>query len=485
MEIEQIIQTHSDFLAFIVAKAFEFSCPELLRHGRAAAMLVARQATDSAFVEKLFELLQRQPEGQRESAALMDRLRDVPHLRETLLRKATTDATNDDFVVAKVAKRVLEHFGVPYKELPATPLPAFYNLVPSESAQADNFDPPPGLATGERPIWSDDPWTWTSMLRLQFRILTGGCYIPLELLRRRCATFMAKEGGQAAFGPEVEEAILARLRRMHLQFAYRRPLPMAALRAFGKLLRELDVAEAVDPAMFQTIWLDIGGPPLSDWQMEAEPRPSWITIPAMPRRQYGGVDQEEWLKRADNSLVSTLLPGHFVLAEQTFFRVKALRSSTDTERVSLPSMANLDEGIDGLPRLLSVDQLIPMYRESESQLVCQVSSDLYGDLMKEAITICPYVARSIGWVRSAASPFLFTDSSGEVVAKTIRWIDGTNPEGRYEAELFGSGQTLVLSQKGKAQLEGQRGHVSVGVRVERNVVDDAGKKVSRKVLAEA
>jgi hypothetical protein len=479
------VETHSDFLAFIVAKAFDFSCPQLLQHARAAAMLVARHAKDSAFIEKLFELLEQQSEGQRESAALMDRLRDAPHLQEALFRKAAADATSDDFIVANVAKRVLDHFGAPFHQPPAVALPAFYNLVTLESAQADNFDPPPGIATGHRPIWSDDPWTWTVTLRSPLKLLSKGCYIPMDLLRRRCAGFMTREGGRAAFGPEVEDAIPARLRRMHLHFSYRRPLPIAALRAFGKVLQELDAADAVDPNMFQAIWSDIGGPSLSDWQTEIVPRPSWIAIPTTPRRQYGGIDRDVWLEQADTALASTFPPDGLVIAEHTHFRIQAQRAAAHTSRVSLPNPASPEEGIDSLPRLLSIDRLAPMYRENESQLVCQIPSDLFGDLRDPAMTVCPYVARSLGWTRSATSPFILTEPSGEIVARTIRWIDGTNRESGYDAELFGFGQAVVLSPNGRAQLEAWRGHVCIGVSVERSVVDESGRPLSRTITAHA
>jgi hypothetical protein len=477
------VQTHSDFLAFFVAKAFDFSCPELLHHARAAAMLIAREAAGTAFAERLFEFLHEQTEGRRETAALMDRLRDAPHLREILLRQATTNVTSDDFIVATLAKRVLIDIGSTYEEPLAIPLPAFYNLVTEESEQADNFDPPPGLDPGQRPVWSDDPWTWTSSLRRPFRVLTAGCDIPQGLLRRRCAIFMAREGGRAAFGPEAEQAILARLRRMRLQFSYRRPLAMASLRGFGKLLQELDVAGHVDPRMFSTIWADIGGPALSGVLPEHDVRPSWIAIPSLPSRQYGGIDQEEWLNRADDELFTTLVPGSFVLAEQTYFRIQAWRSSADTSKVALPSTANLEEGIEGLASVLSVDRLVPIYQEEDSQLVCQVHADLYGDLEESVFIICPHVARSLGWIRSAVSPFVLTDASGEIMARTIRWIDGTNAEGGYDPEVFGSGQVLLISVVGKAQLENRYGPLSVGVKVERNVVGESRGTNGRTVVA--
>lgn len=469
------VQTHSDFLAFLIAKAFDFSCPELMGHARAAATLVAHQATNAALTERLLEFLQQQPAGSREAAALMDRLRDAPHLRETLSKRAQIDATNDDFVVATLARRVLVDLNFPFKKPAPKSLPPFYDLVTLESEQDDNYDPPPGLVTGQRSVWSDDPWTWTSSLRRAFRILTKGCYVPKGLLRRRCASFMAKEGGQEAFGPEVEDAILAKLRRMNLQFSFRRPMPMAALRAFGKMLQELDAAEEVDPRMFPTIWADIGGPALFGIPPERDSRPSWAAFPPIPVRQHGGIDLDEWLQRADDELFTALFPDYFLLAEHKYSRIKALRSSASSTKLVLPSAANLAEGLDGLPNMLSIDIQTPTYQEADSELVCQLQPDLYGDLRGSAITICPYVTRSLGWIRSVESPFSFTDSNGQVVARSHFWIDGTNADGGYYAELFGAGQALLLSLSGKAQLESKYGPLSIGARVERKIADDSGR----------
>lgn len=479
------VQTHADFLAFLIARAFDFSCPELLHHARATAVLIAKQEDSAAFTERLFEFVQEQTEGRREAATLMYRLRDAPHLRELLVKMAAIDVTSDDFIVANLAKRVLNHLGSPFEDPPSKPLPAFYDLITEESDQDNNFDPPPGLDSGQRPVWSDDPWTWTLSLARPFAVLTAGCYAPPGMLRRRCARFMAMEGGRQAFGPEVEEAILAKLRRMHLQFPYRRPMAMAALRAFSKLLQELDVAGQVDSRMFPIIWTDIGGPTLSGGLPEPDPRPSWIAIPSIPVRQYGGVDEDEWLLRACDELSTTLRPDCFVLAQHTYSRIKAQRASASSSKLILPSAADIAGGVDGLPSILSIDSLMPMYREEDSELVCRVQADLYGDLGRSAITICPYVARSLGWVRSAQSPFALVDSNGEVVAQTIFWTDGTNAEGGYDAELFGAGQALHITWSGKAQLESRYGLLSVGVKVERNIIDESRRTDSRTILAPA
>ncbi|QND73152.1 ATP-binding protein [Tardiphaga robiniae] len=477
------INTHSDFLAMIVAQSFNFSCPELLQHARLAASSIARHSVDSIFIEKLFELLDVEPEGKREAAALMERLGDIAHLRETLSQRAIVYAENEDFVVANLAKRLLHRLGISIVPTPARSLPAFYKLATLSSPQADDFEPPPGVSSSQRPIWTEDPWTWTATLRLPLKLLSQACDIPMDQLRRRCAAFMTREGGRSAFGPEVEDAIPTRLRRMHLPFSYRRPLPMAALRAFGKLLQELDAAHAVDASLYPAIWLDIGAPSLSNWVLEIEPRPSWIATPAMPHRQYGGLDSDIWLEDAEADLASTYPPERFVLAEHTHFQVSAHRANAQSTKLFLPQPASPNRGMDALPRLMSLDRLSPMYRRDESQIVCQIASDLFGDLRHAAITICPYVAHSLGWNRSANSPLILTDSSGETVAQTVRWIDGTKPYSSYDPEIFGFGQTLFLSASGREQFQAQRDLPHISGCVEREFTDETRPARVRRVSA--
>ena len=107
-------------------------------------------------------------------------------------------------------------------------------------------------------------------------------------------------------------------------------------------------------------------------------------------------------------------------------------------------------------------------------------SRMYGSGGSEVAEI---VARSLGWTRSAESPFAFTDASGQLVARTLFWVDGTNAEGGYGAELFGVGQALLISLPGKAKLESKCGRLSVGVRVEREIVDESGRTDKRLLIA--
>lgn len=477
------ICTHSDVIAFLLSKAFGFNCPEVTAHARKAVLHIGRSTTDSALIEKLLQLVQDLPDGAREATALLDRLRQEPHLKELIKRESLAHATDEDFVVATLAKRCLSDLGEPHETTPV-PLPAFYQIISDQSDQAYNFDPPPGLLSGQRPVWSDDPWTWTTMLRGPLRLLSDASDFSLELLRRRCASLMAREGGRIAFGPEVEAEILARLRRLHLQFAYRRPMATSALRAFGRVLQELDAAHAVDPQVFHVLWDEIGGPPLSDYTVEDEPRPAWLPSPSFPRQRYGGIDLEQWLQQAEAMACSPLLQDDFLLAEQSYFIVQASRASADITRSILPHYADLTKGVDSLPRLFSWDNLRPMYSRRDSQIVCRISGSLFEDFSNQTMTVCPYLAKDLGWKRTASNPLDLRDGQGNRVATTIRWIEGTHRrQPSYDAELFGRGQAVILTKIGREQLVGFGVKLSLGAKIEATVTGEGDKTDRRDIVA--
>ncbi|WP_216332435.1 hypothetical protein [Rhizobium sp. X9] len=477
------IQSHLDVVAFLIAKAFSFNCPKVTQHARRAAQLVAQSDLGPAFLEKLLPYLREFPDGPREAAALVDRLRGQSHLQAMIIEDAKIQVTSHDFVVVTLARRTLSDLGERYRKSSAS-LPPFYQITTSQSDQADDFDPAPGLLSGQRPVWSEDPWTWTSLLPGPFKLLARASDLPIETLRRRCALFMSQEGGRHAFGPEVEEQILQRLTRVSLQFNYRKPMASSCLRAFGKVLEELDSANAVDPRVFLSMWGDVGGPALSGFTLGEGLRPSWLSWPSFPRRQYGGIETDRWLEQANAMACLPLLPGEFLLAEESYFLVQASHAEADMRRVTLPDYRDSTKGTSGLPRLRSWDDLRPLYRQEESRTVCRLSGNLFDDFQDEAMTICPYLANELGWSRSSVNPLELYDEEEQLVAKTIRWVEGTRQHGRkYDAELFGRGQAVVLTEAGRSQLNDLGRRLSLSVKVTATTRGENGEVDRQEVFA--
>jgi hypothetical protein len=66
----------------------------------------------------------------------------------------------------------------------------------------------------------------------------------------------------------------------------------------------------------------------------------------------------------------------------------------------------------------------------------------------------------------SSNPLELFDAQEQLVAKTIRWVEGTHQRvAPYDAELFGRGQAVILTDAGKAQVDGLRPQFSLGVKV--------------------
>jgi hypothetical protein len=292
---------------------------------------------------------------------------------------------------------------------------------------------------------------------------------------------MRREGGREAFGPEAEERVISRLRRMDLKFSYRRLLPMAAQRGLGMVVNELARAEHVDPRAFPAIWSELGGPPLAGFRFPVDVRPEWIESPPVPERKHGGVEAEAWLDAIDESLYVPRPPDHFVLAERSIFRARIWRETVESSRCCLPAPLHIsiDTDLHGIPRLFSVDDFQPLYDREESAVVSLVSDFYYGDLRDSILTLCPHLVDELGWRRSANEPLVITDDNGTIAAQTVRWVDGTDERGVYDSEAYSTGQALLLTFEARSTLEGLVGKLRIGARVVRKVERENGETPER------
>jgi len=69
------------------------------------------------------------------------------------------------------------------------------------------------------------------------------------------------------------------------------------------------------------------------------------------------------------------------------------------------------------------------------------------------------------------------------MARTLRWIDGTDQPDLYEAEAFGEGQVLLLSSKARIALEGVVGALRIDSRIIRKVKRENGETLDRALHA--
>ena len=63
------------------------------------------------------------------------------------------------------------------------------------------------------------------------------------------------------------------------------------------------------------------------------------------------------------------------------------------------------------------------------------------------MTLKPRILARLEWRRSKDNPLEIRSGSGEVVCKTIRWVDGVGHPEVVRKECDGSGQIVIVSKK--------------------------------------
>ena len=462
--LENEIDNHEAFIAFLLALAYDFSCPEILDHARASTLEIAKLKGGVPIIRTLISMLEKQSNGSREAAALIFRSRNFSHLRAVLIEPAKRLSGHSDFVVSMQSKIVLHEFGIHNNDggNKSVGLPEFYRLKTVGNPQTYDFKRSPGLRLNQSPVWSDDPWTWTEMLEHPLLILDEHTDVKMEILRRRCAEFMRREGGREAFGPDPQQRVMQRLEGMELKFLYHRLLPLAAQRGFGKVLNELVYAKEIDERTVRRIWPEIGGPSLADFNLDIEPRPEWLALPSIPHSEHGvlGGDQDVWLNAAENELHIPLPPGMQIIGEFSISKVCISWDVFTSSRITLPNIHKLDDmnqSLYKMPRLMSIDFCHPLYEEAESKILCVVSDYYFGDLRNLTLTLCPYLVDELGWQRSQSNPFEIYDNNGDLMVRTLRWVDGTDRMASGgDVEFFGFGQFVLLNPVARKMLEDRR-----------------------------
>jgi hypothetical protein len=124
-----------------------------------------------------------------------------------------------------------------------------------------------------------------------------------------------------------------------------------------------------------------------------------------------------------------------------------------------------------------------MYKRDECATLARIPGDLFGDFRNETLTICPYLAKDLLWRRTATNPLELYDQAGLLVARTVRWIEGTHQKPGFGAELSGAGQAFVLTATGRSQIEAKFGALKMGTRVVATVIPETGDKSSREISA--
>jgi hypothetical protein len=460
------VSSHEELIGYIFRTGFSHLSYVLTDRLRESLLRVAVQADGLKLFDVIADMLVRDESCHREISAVLWKLIDEPDCKDVLIKYAKELSLSDDAVVTNVARNILHRFKVEF-DVPSGELPAFYKLAVSGDENAEKFELPAGVEPGSK-FWIDDPWYWTTVLGYEIKMVSRASGIEIEAIRRRCAEFMREAGGVDAFGPPAEKQLENNLKSLDLRFPYVRLMPYFANRALGGVIEELTRAAHIDLDVLQLIWLDLGGAHFANYQIPLEPRPDWIIPATLPKMDHWKIDADVWLKLGPDHSFVPIADGWFVLAEQAEFAFGGGWKKYSVTRTSLPDIdwvSNPDKNLFGIPKIMDLGHLGMMLDEREQVMLCTIDDRMYGNLRDTTLTLNNHMLDGFGWKRSKTRPFDIHTDDGELVAKTIIWMDGVGYPENSSKERSGQGHVVLISDVARRKLEEHFGRLEIRTRV--------------------
>jgi len=466
VEVLPDVSSEEELIGHIFRIGFSQLSFVLIDRLRESLLKVAVQPDGLKLFDVIVGMLVSDESFHREISAILWKLTDEADCKDILIKYAKKLSLADDAVVTNVARNILYRFGVEF-DVPYQELPAFYQFAVLGDENAENFEPPAGVDPRSK-FWIDDPFYWTNILGGDIKLISRASDIEIEAIRRRCAEFMREAGGEGAFGPSAEKQLEANLKNLELQFTYARLMPHFAIKSLGKVIEELARSTHIDLRVLQLIWSDIGGAHFAHYQIPREPRPDWLLPLSLPKMDHWKIDAHVWLELGSDYSFIPVTPNWFVLAEQTEFTFVGSWKKRSVIRTSLPNTeweCSPDENLFGLPKIIDLGNLDMMVQEHDQAILCTLIDQMYGDLRDATLTLNNNVLDELGWKRSKTCPFDVYSNEGELVAKTLIWMDGIGYPEHSSMERSGKGHTVLISHNGRAILEERFGKFEVGTRV--------------------
>lgn len=460
------VSSHEKLIGHIFRTGFSLLCYVLTDRLRESLLRIAVQADGLKLFEALAGMLVCDKRCHRETSAILWKLIDEPDCKDVLINYAKELSFSGDAVVTTVARHILHRFKVEF-DVPSKELPLFYDLAVLGDENAEKFELPAGVEPGSK-FWIDNPWYWTTVLGFEIKMVSRASGIKIEAIRRRCAEFMREAGGENAFGPPAEKQLEINLKSLDLRFSYARLMPYFALMALGQVIEELTRADHIDPRVLGLIWSGLGGAHFANYQIPVEPRPDWILPAALPKMDHWKIDADMWLQLGPEHSFVPVVDGWFVLAEQVEFVFIGSWKKRSVIRTSLPDLewaCNPDENLFGMPKIMDLGHIGMMLEAREQAILCTIDDRMYGDLRETTLTLNKNVLDKFGWKRSKTRLLEIHADDGELVAKTVIWMDGVGyPENNFK-ERSGHGHVVVISNAARAKLEEHFGKLEIRTRV--------------------
>lgn len=382
------VSSHEELIGHIIQTGLSLLSYVLTDRLRESLLEIAVQEDGSKLFDIIAGMLVADERFHRELSATLWKLNDNPLCKDSLVKYATELSHSNDIVVTNIVRNILYRFEVEF-DVPSVELPAYYDLAVLGDENAEKFEPPAGIEPGTK-FWLDDPWYWTTVLGFEIKMVSKASGLELEAIRRRCAEFMRQDGGEKAFGPQAEEQLLVTIKNLDLRFTYARLMPYFAFKALGRVIEELVQAAHIDFRVISLIWSNLGGPNLSNYQFDIEPRPNWILPLTLPKMDHWKIDANIWLKLGPENSFVPVIDGWFVLAEQTQFIIQGSWKKYAITRTSLPGAeweCDPDENLFGMEEIVDLEHFDTVVKKHDHSFLCTVDDRMYGDLRDSTLTI--------------------------------------------------------------------------------------------------
>jgi hypothetical protein len=366
---------------------------------------------------------------------------DNAALREGFASRIGDLANHDDFGVRILARRLAEHWGLELR-IERSAVPVFYGLAL-----------PPLDVTGrdetfrERPFGAplvSDAAAWCAPFTDLIEQIASIAGVTEDHIRRRVQQLIDGWGGVLAFGSAGAAELRGTLQELGLQLTYFAPHFVVGLLALRHVAGELDTAGRIGTQEVDSLLGEFAISP--EWMgSEIDRRPEFVVRPRLPRGF--NADEEAWLAQVEEDLTDAG-GAETILAEVTHFQGRSSFTTYEWSRM----------------RLLGTR--LPLDRDPVSLFECLPDSGFpvraitqrgLASLPRFKLTLDPDLASRLGWQAATDGTSRWFDADGQLVATAHCWRDG-GPDGQTHADcLFGQGAAIVLTQVGRAQLEGLAG----------------------------
>lgn len=453
--------TDEQLLVSIFKRAFALELPEVDRQARLCAIGIAALPMGEGVFETLTDvLIQQGASGPAEAMCLFGGASGTASASHLFAALAQNLADHPDVAVSASACRLAGALNIPLSEN-AKPLPGFYKIAIPDEERGEDYDPPPGVASGGNSHLITSPLDYTFALQIPIRILSDASGLSHMHIRMRCGHYMAAFGGVSTV-VRSEKQIRSALDNLRMRMTYNRPLMAAAILCLRQVACEIHRAGLISGGMLSLFLHRVGFPAVGAPPIAPSPRPEFVSRPNLDDIGYGQ-GQAQWLDGVREDVVPLRPRSGSILAELTTFKKVQVGRVVSLERLTLNLRAKhdwstLDDAISSLPRMVGFKAPQPIGIEPSPSSVRQWEITGPPAIPEHLISLCPVVAHELGWSPHHENPFLYVDADGQPVVRMSWWRDGS-PRDFSDDVVWGEGCCVILTPEGLRQYNSRMGDI--------------------------